>query len=68
MKSLNGKIYFEKKDINELKKQAVFLVHNPTDEYDQLYSFDKEEMDTVIEGITALNNSLFWEFASETAV
>jgi len=68
MKTLNGKLYFEKKDIDEFRKKAIFLVHNPTDEYDQLYSFDKEEMETVIEGITALNNSMFWEFTSETAL
>ena len=68
MKTLNGKFYFEKNDINEFRKKAVFLVHNPTDEYDQMYSFDKDEIDTIIEGITAFNNSIAWEFSSETAI
>ena len=52
MKTLNGKFYFDKNDINEFRKKAVFLVHNPTDEYDQMYSFDKDEIDTIIKGIT----------------
>ena len=68
MKTLNGKFYFDKNDINEFRKKAVFLVHNPTDEYDQMYSFDKDEIDTIIEGITAFNNSIAWEFSSETAI
>ena len=68
MKTLNGKFYFDKNDINEFRKKAVFLIHNPTDEYDQMYSFDKDEIDTIIEGITAFNNSIAWEFSSETAI
>lgn len=68
MKILNGNRYFEKSDINEIRKQTIYFLSNPEDTHVFLYSFDKEERDTVISGIDALNNTISWEFSSESAV
>lgn len=68
MKILNGTPYYEKYDINEIRKQTIHFLINPDDTHEYLYSFDKEERDTVIEGINALNNTIAWEFSSESAL
>ena len=68
MKILNGNRYFEKSDINEIRKQTIYFLSNPEDTHVFLYSFDKEERDTVISGIDALNNTISWEFSSESAI
>jgi hypothetical protein len=68
MKLLNGNPYFDKADIAELKKNAVFYCLHPDDDYEFLYLVDEDERKTVIEGITALENTLGWEFANESAI
>ena len=68
MKTLNGKLYFHKSDIAELKKKAIFYCSHPNNDYEFLYLVDEDERNTVIEGINALGNTLGWEFSSETAI
>lgn len=69
MKILNGNRYFDKDDISELKKKCIYFVsNNPSNEYDFIYSLEKDELDTLIEGITAMNNTIMWEFLQETAI
>ena len=68
MKILNGKVYFEKNDVNKLKKDAIFYCSHPDDKWDFLYSIDEEERSVVIHGINALANTIGWEFSSETAI
>lgn len=68
MKILNGTSYYEKSDINEIRKQTIHFLFNPDDTHEYLYLFDNEERDIVIEGISALNNTIAWEFSSESAL
>lgn len=69
MKILNGNRYFDKDDVSELKKKSIYFVsNNPSNEYDFIYSLEKDELNTLIEGITAMNNTIMWEFLQETAI
>jgi hypothetical protein len=74
MIKLNGKSYFESKDIEEIKKESIFYIHNVIDpdnngyNYDYLFLCTKEELNLVIFGIESFRNTLMWEFANETAI
>lgn len=68
MKKLNGKLYFEKPDIVESKKDAIFYLNHPDEKHEFLYIIDSDERDCVIDGINALYNTLSWEFSTETAI
>jgi hypothetical protein len=68
MKKLNGKLYFEKPDIVESKKDAIFYLNHPDENHEFLYIINADERDCVIDGINALFNTLSWEFSSETAI
>jgi hypothetical protein len=68
MKTLNGKTYFEKKDVKEVLILALSVVDNPYDDQDFLLSILEDEKTLVRHAIKALGNSITWEFSSETAV
>jgi len=57
MKKLNGKLYFDKKDIEEAKKDAIFYLDHPNDEHEFLYIIDSNEKECVVDGIKGLNNN-----------
>tara|TARA_B110000495_G_scaffold97262_1_gene84162 strand:- start:561 stop:977 length:417 start_codon:yes stop_codon:yes gene_type:complete len=79
MKILNGNKYYDRADVGKYYKSAcnslidpsIIDKHNPnlfgfSTEF--LYSVDSEEMDVIKQGIDKLNNTLSWEFSSETAL
>lgn len=68
MKVLNGKNYFDKKDVKDITALAKTVINNPYDNLDFLFKANKEEQNGVIAGIDALANTINWEFISETAV
>jgi len=68
MKTLNGKAYYEKPDLNEIRKNSIFYTTHPDENHEFLYIVDNEERKVVVEGINALHNTLMWEFSSETAI
>ena len=69
MKILNGKMYFEKQDIVGCKANAIFYLKQPDEEqHNFLYTIDEDETECVINGINALDNTLSWEFVTETAI
>jgi len=68
MKKLNGKVYLDKTDLSELKKDSVYYLNHPSDEHEVLYMLDADAMGVVIDGITALENTLSWEFSTESAI
>lgn len=68
MRKLNGKVYLDKSDISELKKESVYFVYHPNDKHEVLYLLDTEASVVVINGISALENTLSWEFSSESAI
>ena len=68
MRKLNGKIYLDKSDISELKKESVYFVYHPNDKHEVLYLLDTEASNVVVKGISALENTLSWEFTSESAI
>ena len=79
MKILNGKRYYERQDVTKYCKTACHCLVDPTlieqkgEKYfdfptDFLYSADSEEHDIIKQGINKLNNTLSWEFSSETAL
>jgi hypothetical protein len=68
MKLFNGNPYFDKTDVNELRKQSIFYCSNPSDKHEFLYLLDNEERNVLITGINALSNTLTWEFTHETAI
>lgn len=68
MKILNGKLYFEKNDINDIVKLSVSVVDNPYENQDFLLVIQDNERNIVKKSISSLQNSLNWEFISETAI
>ncbi len=68
MKILNGKSYFEKNDINDIVKLSVSVVDNPYENQDFLLAIQDNERSIVKKSISSLQNSLNWEFISETAI
>ena len=54
MRKLNGKVYLDKSDISELKKESVYFVYHPNDKHEVLYLLDTEASAVVINGISAL--------------
>jgi hypothetical protein len=68
MKTLNGKAYYEKPDLNEIRKNAIFYTSHSDEDYEFLYIVTNDERNVVIQGIEALHNTLMWEFTSETAI
>jgi len=68
MKILNGKNYFEKKDVKGILTLALSVVDNPYDDQDFLLSILEDEKKLVRHAIKSLGNSITWEFSSETAV
>ena len=68
MKTLNGKAYFEKKDVKVMLTLALSVVDNPYDDQDFLLSILEDEKTLIRHAIKALGNSITWEFSSETAV
>tara|TARA_Y100001933_G_scaffold188880_1_gene187943 strand:+ start:1795 stop:2181 length:387 start_codon:yes stop_codon:yes gene_type:complete len=68
MKTLNGKKYFDKKDVKDISALAKTVINNPFDNLDFLFKATSDEQDQVISGIDALTNTINWEFITETAV
>lgn len=68
MKTLNGKKYFDKKDVKDITALARTVVNNPFDNLDFLFKATSDEQDQVIAGISELANTINWEFITETAV
>lgn len=79
MKILNGNKYFERGDIaNFYKTASVSLIypdflkkpskHKIKFDPDVLYSLEETELDTIKCGITKLNNTISWEFTTESAI
>jgi hypothetical protein len=68
MKTLNGKKYFEKKDVKGVLTLALSVVDNPYDDQDFLLSILEDEKKLIRDAIKAFGNSITWEFSSETAV
>ena len=68
MKKLNGTTYYEKSDLNEIRKNSIFYTTHPDENYEFLYIVTNDERKVVIQGIEALHNTLMWEFSSETAI
>lgn len=68
MKTLNGKKYFEKKDVKGVLTLALSVVDSPYDDQDFLLSILEDEKKLVRHAIKSLGNSITWEFSSETAV
>ncbi len=68
MKTLNGKKYFEKKDVKGVLTLALSVVDNPYDDQDFLLSVLEDEKTIIRSAIKAFGNSITWEFSSETAV
>jgi hypothetical protein len=68
MRKLNGKVYLDKSDVSELKKATLYYLHHPDDKYEVLYLIDTDSSKVIINGISALENTLSWEFSSESAI
>lgn len=68
MKKLNGKTYFEKTDLNKIRKDSIFYTTHPDEDFEFLYIVTNDERKVVIQGIEALHNTLMWEYSSETAI
>ena len=68
MKILNGRKYFDKKDVKEVQTLAKAVVLNPYDDQEFLSKATEDDRKCVIKGITALANTIAWEFSTETAV
>lgn len=79
MKILNGRKYYEKADVVKCYKTACNSLIDPalinnqgTTSFsfstDFLYSADNDEITTIKQGIDRLNNTLSWEFSTETAL
>jgi hypothetical protein len=69
MITLNGKKYYEKKDVQHIFSDAIYFTSNPSGNmHEFLFLVDDEEKDVIIEGITALNNTIMWEFVNESAI
>ena len=68
MKTLNGKLYFEKEDVKNVINLALSVVDNPYDNQDFLLTIHDDERSVVKNSIQSLGNSLNWEFISETAI
>ena len=79
MKILNGKSYYERKDVYLNYTKSCSLIDNPSDmdailhkkpnyNLDFLYTLDKNDKIIMKEGITKLNNTISWEFSTESAV
>lgn len=68
MKTLNGKSYFEKKDVKGILTLALSVVDNPYDDQDFLLSVLEDEKKLIRHAIKSLGNSITWDFSSETAV
>ena len=79
MKILNGNRYFEKKDVIKYYKTACNSLMNPalieetkliksSFSVEFLYSADNKALIAITQGINKLNNTLSWEFSSETAL
>ena len=79
MKILNGNRYYEREDIAKYYKSACLSLIDPSVlskkgknffsfPVDFLYSADSDELDQVKLGISKLNNTISWEFSSESAL
>lgn len=79
MKILNGNKYYERADVAKYYRSASNSLIDPSLLENQkvksfsfstefLYSADSDEMDVIKKGIDRLNNTLSWEFSSETAL
>ncbi len=79
MKILNGNRYYERSDIAKYYKSACNCLLDPSaiekkgENYfnfpiDFLYSADTEEMEQIKLGIIKFNNTLSWEFSTESAL
>tara|TARA_A100001037_G_scaffold303654_1_gene338212 strand:- start:382 stop:774 length:393 start_codon:yes stop_codon:yes gene_type:complete len=68
MKTLNGKLYFEKEDVKNVINLALSVVDNPYDNQDFLLIIHDDERSVVKNSIQSLGNSLNWEFVTETAL
>lgn len=68
MRKLNGKVYLDKSDVSELKKETLYYLHHPDDEHEILYLIDSDSCKVIINGVSALENTLSWEFSSESAI
>jgi hypothetical protein len=68
MRKLNGRIYLEKSDITYIRKETVYYLNNPKDKHEILYLLDSDSSKVVISGVRAFENTLSWEFSSESAI
>lgn len=68
MRKLNGKVYLDKSDVSELKKETLYYLHHPDDKHEILYLIDSDSCKIIINGVSALENTLSWEFSSESAI
>lgn len=79
MKILNGNKYFERGDIAKYYKTACLSLIDPSIlmkksnhtlnfDPDLLYTLNEDELATIRSGITKLNNTISWEFTSESAI
>jgi len=68
MRKLNGRLYLEKSDITYIRKETIYYLNNPKDEHEILYLLDSDSSKVVISGVRAFENTLSWEFSSESAI
>mgnify|MGYP001288210129 CR=1 FL=1 len=79
MKTLNGNKYYERSDIAKCYTSACNALLDPSiiqskpknlfgfnSEF--LYSADSDELDLIKHGINKLNNTISWEFSTESAI
>lgn len=79
MKILNGKYYYERKDVYLNYTKSCSIIDNPRNiksilrknldfDLDFLYNINSDDQLTLKDGITKLNNTISWEFSTESAV
>ena len=79
MKILNGNNYYERADIAKFNKSASLSLIDPSIlqssnknmfgfDVDFLYSVNSDEINVIKSGIKKLNNTISWEFSTESAL
>mgnify|MGYP001173307422 CR=1 FL=1 len=79
MKILNGNKYYERADVAKFNKFASLSLVDPSIlqsshknmfgfDVDFLYSADSDELDVIKSGIKKFNNTISWEFSTESAL
>lgn len=79
MKILNGNKYYERADISKFNKFACLSLLDPSIlspfsknmfgfDVNFLYSANSDELNVVKSGIKKLNNTISWEFSTESAL